>query len=96
MNYAVLLHKVQRYKYLDGKTLNEVEREALEVVHLYELIQVNAQHLESYHQVLPKNKLVQLSNDILLILWIGFVKVLNQFSLDQALLVESFLVFKDL
>lgn len=96
MNDVVLGKIVQRYKYLNSKPLNKVKTKALEVVHLYEFIQVHRQHLESYDQMLSEEELVQPSDNVFLILRIFIIQVLNQLCFNKTLLIQPLFVLKDL
>lgn len=92
MHDVILRQVVQRYEYLNGEALDEIEREALEVVHLDEFIKIDGQHFESDHEMLPEVKLVQSANYVLLVLGVLVVQVLYQFCFHKALLVQSFLI----
>ena len=96
MHNIVFVEVVQADQNLNGEPLDQVETESLEVVHLDELIQVHTQHLESDHQVLPEQELVQSPNDILLVFGVVVVQVFDQFGFHQTLFVQSFLVLQDL
>jgi hypothetical protein len=45
----VLLHKEESNQDLYGKALDQIQGEALEVIHLNELIEIDTKHLEGYH-----------------------------------------------
>lgn len=49
MNYAILGQVIQRDKYLNCESFDQIEWETLEVVHLYEFIEVDREHFESNH-----------------------------------------------
>lgn len=68
----------------------------MKVVHLDEVVEVDTQQFESYHQVLAEHKLVKFLYYIFLIVRIFFVKCLDQVCFDEALLVEPLLVLKHL
>ncbi len=84
---GVLAEVVEGNENLDGESLDEVEGETLEVVHLDELVQVDREHLERYHQVLPEHELVESPDDVLFVFRIPVVQVLDQLGFDQTLLV---------
>ena len=96
MDNIVFFHEVEGDEYLDSKPLDEVKAESLEVVHFYELVEVHAQQFERDNQVLPEHELVRPPNDILFVFGVSPVQVLDQLSLDQALLVQSLFVFQNL
>jgi hypothetical protein len=81
MYNTVFPHEIQGYQNLNCKTLNQAQAEALEIVHLYEIVQINAQKLKGYNKVLSENKLVKFSYNVLLVLWVFLVKHLNKFRL---------------
>ncbi len=49
MHNVVLLHKEESNENLYGESLDQIQGKALEIVHFYELIEIDAQHLKSYH-----------------------------------------------
>lgn len=56
MHDVVVAEEPQRYQKLDRKAPDQRLRNTLEVVELYELVQVHAQHFKTEHQVLPKHE----------------------------------------
>ena len=65
------------------------------MVHFNELIEIHRKHFESDHEVFAEIELIHSTDDVLFVLRILFVQVLDKFSLDETLFVESFLVFQD-
>lgn len=96
MNDVIFGQVIQRYEYLNSEPFDEIEREALEVVHFDEFVQVYGQHFERYHKMLSEVELVQAANNVLFVLRILVVQVLYQFRFHQALLVQPLFVFQDL
>ena len=58
MDDVVFSHVVKRYEDLNGETFNQRERETLKVVHLDEVVQIDAQQFEGQYQVLVEEKVV--------------------------------------
>ena len=87
MDDVVLAEVVQRYEYLNSKSFDQIQGEALEMVHLDKLIQIHTQHFEDYHQVLPKVELVDTSNNVFLIIQVFIVQMLNQLGFNETLFV---------
>ena len=54
MDDIVLVEIIQRNQNLNRKPFDQVQREALEVVHLDELIQVHRQHFKTQDQMLAE------------------------------------------
>ena len=77
MDYIVFTEEVQRYKYLNGEPLDQVEGKSLEIVHLDEFIQVHGQHFERYHQVLPEQELIMASDNIFLIFFVLIIQMFD-------------------
>ena len=96
MHDVMLAHVVKRDQDLDREPLDQAEREAQEVVHLDEVIEVDGEELEGEDQMLAEDEVVQALYDILLVFRVVSVQRFNQFRLYQALLVEAFLVLQDL
>lgn len=88
----MFLHIEEGNENLDGESLDEIERKALELVHLDKLIKVDGEHLEGHAEMASEDELVGLAYDVLLVLWVVLVEMIDQLGFDQALLVESFLV----
>ena len=94
MHNIVLIEIVQAYQYLDGKPLDQVQGEALEMIHLDELIQIDREDLERDHQMLSEDELVESPDNIFLVFRILVVEVLDQLCLNQTLFVETLFVFQ--
>ena len=67
----------------------------MEIVHLDEFIEVHGQHLESDHQVLAEQKLIQSSNYIFLIFFVLIIQMFDKLGFDETLLVQPLLVFEN-
>lgn len=93
---VVLAEEVKRYKDLNSEPLNQVQREAIEVVHFDKFVEVHGQHFKCNHEMLAERELVQAADDVLLVLSVVVVQVLDKLGLDEALLVQSGLVLQDL
>jgi len=63
------------------------------VIHFDEFVEIDREHLESDHEVLPEHKLVHSPNDVLLVIWVLFIQVSDQLGLHKTLLVQPFLIF---
>ena len=87
MDNVILAKVIQRYEYLNSKPFDQIQGESLEMVHLYELVQVYTQHFKNDHQMLSEIELINSSDDILFVVEIFIIQMLNQFSLDQSLFV---------
>lgn len=74
MYNIMFLHKEQRDQYLYRESFDQTQGKPLKIVHLYELIQIDAEHLKCDDQVLPEHELVQFADDVLFVLWVGFIK----------------------
>lgn len=96
MDYSVLTQEIQRYEDLNGESLDQIQREPLEIIHLNKFIQVHGKHLEGDHQMLSENELVQSSDYIFLVFRISIIQVLDKLCFNQTLLVKPLLVFKNL
>lgn len=96
MNNLVLVEVVETNEDLDGKSLYQVKRKALEVVHFDEFIEVDRKHFESDTEMLSEQELVMSSDYVFLVLGVMFVQVLYQSGLHQSLLIQPLLVFKNL
>lgn len=58
MNDTVLVQVVKGDKDLDCESFDKIQRKALEVIHLDELIQVDREHFKCDHEMLPEVELV--------------------------------------
>ena len=67
----------------------------MEVVHLDEVVQVDAQQLERDAEMLAEGEGVEALDDILLVFRIVLVQRLDQPGLDKTLLEESLLIFEN-
>ena len=74
---VVLAHVVQRYQNLDREPLDQAEREAQEVVHLDEVVEVDAQQLEGQDEVLAEDKVIQPLHNIFLVFGVVPVQRFN-------------------
>lgn len=89
---VVLFHVVQGDEQLDREAANQADRDALEVVALDELVEVHAQHLEGEDEVLAEDELLLDANYVLLVLWVVVAQLIQYLCLDEALLIQAFLV----
>ena len=67
MDDIVLTHIVERYEDLDREPLDQTEGEALKVVHLDEVVKVDAQQFERDAEMLAEGELVEALDDVLLV-----------------------------
>ena len=79
------MHVVQRLAYLDCEPLGQSYREALEIVILDKLIQVNTKYFENDAYMAPKSEFLFYSYNILWIFMIIIPKGLQNFNFDFAL-----------
>lgn len=73
MDDIVFSHEVQRDQNLNSESFDQTEAEALKVVHLDEVVQIDTQQFECDHQMLSKYELVQHFNDVFLIFWVFLI-----------------------
>ena len=92
----MLFHKEKRDEDLDGEAFDQVQGKALEIVHFYEFVHVNAQQLEGQAQVVAEHELRYLAHNVFLVVLVVSVKDVDQLCLDKALLVKSLFVPQDL
>lgn len=64
----------------------------MKIIHFDEIVQVDGQHFKDNDQMLSKHKLINLAHNVLFIVGIIYVQSLNEFCLDEALLVQSFFI----
>lgn len=91
----VLAHVVQGNEYLDSESLDQRQREAFEIVHLDEIVEVDTEQFERDDQMLAEDELIIPSDDILLVFRILFIKRFNKFGFYQALLIQPLFVLKN-
>lgn len=84
--------KLESLQYLDGKAPDQTLRYSLEIVAFDKLVQVHAQTLESYHEVLSEEHVVFDSDDVVLVVWVVVVQVLEDPKLNACLILELLLV----
>ena len=70
MNDLFPVQVLQRVQYLNCEPSNECQREPLEIIVLYELIQVNAQEFKGYAQMVSKVEGVVHLNNVVVLLWV--------------------------
>ena len=80
---------------MDGEPLDQAEGEALEVVHLDEVVKVDAQQLERDAEMLAEGERIEALDDVLLVLRIVLVQCLDEPGLNKTLLEESLLILED-
>ena len=80
---------------MDGEPLDQAEGEALEVVHLDEVVKVDAQQLERDAEMLAEGERIEALDDVLLVLRIVLVQCLDEPGLNKTLLKESLLILED-
>ena len=73
MHDVMLFHEEETDENLDCKAFDQIQREALKVVHLNELVEIYTKQLKGDHEMLSKYKLVVFPDDILLIFRISLV-----------------------
>ena len=91
-----LVHVVQSLQDLDAKPLGQGHREALEVVVLDELVQVDGQHLKRDEHVTPEGEVVFDPDDVLAVLSVMVPQSLQDSNLDFTLLMELLPVLENL
>ena len=74
---VVLPHVVQRYQYLDCEALNQAQAEAQEVVHLDEVVEVDAEQLEGQDEVLAEDEVIQPLHNVFLVFGVVPVQRFN-------------------
>jgi hypothetical protein len=88
----VFLHIEEGNENLYSKSLDKIERKALELVHLDKLIKIDGEHFKGHAEMASEDELVGLAYDVLLVFWVVLVEMIDQLGFDQALFVEPFLV----
>jgi hypothetical protein len=91
----VLSHVVERNEDLDGEPLDQAEREALEVVHLDEVVKVDTQQLERDTKMLAEGERIEALYDVLLVLRIVLIQCFDEPRLNKTLLEESLLILEN-
>ena len=79
MNDFVLSHVVERYQDLNRKTFDQAQGKAEEVVHLDEVVKVDAEQFKGQNQVPSEHKVVQAFHNIFLIFGIVSIQSLDEF-----------------
>ena len=77
MHNAMLFHKEERDQNLYSKSLDQIQRKALKVIHLYELIEIYREQFKCQAEMIPENELSSLFYDVFLIIRIITIKVIN-------------------
>jgi hypothetical protein len=73
----MLAHVVQGNEYLDSESLDQRQREAFEIVHLDEVVEVHTEQFKRDDQMLSEYELIIPSDNILLVFRILFIKRFN-------------------
>ena len=73
----MLAHVVQRDQNLDSEPFDETQRKALEVVHLDEVVEVDAEQFKSQAEMLSTNEMVKPFHNIFLIFWVVSIQSFN-------------------
>jgi len=92
----MLAHVVQGDEYLNGKALDQRKREAFEIIHLDEVVEIDAEKFESDAQMLSEYELIIPPDNILLVFRILFIERFDKFGFNQTLFVQPLLVLKNL
>lgn len=74
--HILLLQVLQCLEYLYCKPPYQTQRNSLEIVVLYELIQINRKQFKRYNQMLPENQIVFNSNYVVCVLWVLLFQML--------------------
>jgi len=88
-----LAQELERLKNLNGKAAYERERNALEVVILYELVQVDREELERDDQVVSEHAVVFYLNNVVLVFRVLALQVLQNAQFYTCLVLVPLLVF---
>ena len=78
MHDVVLTHVVERDQDLDCKPLYQTQREALEVIHLDEVVEVDTEQFKCQNQMFSENEMVKPFHNILLIFRIMSIQSFNE------------------
>jgi len=73
----MLAHVVQRDQNLDSEPFDETQRKALEVVHLDEVVEVDAEQFKCQAEMLSTNEMVKPFHNIFLIFWVVSIQSFN-------------------
>ena len=95
MHDVVLTHVVERNEDLDGEPFDQAQGEALEVVHLDEVVEVDAEELERDDEMLAERERVEALDDVLLVFWIVLVQCFDQPRFNETLFVQALLILED-
>ena len=87
MHNIVLSHVVERYQNLDCKTFDQTQRKAQEIVHLDEVVKVDAEQFKGQNQVPSEHEMVQAFHNIFLVFRIVSVQSLDQLRFNETLFV---------
>ena len=85
-------HVVKGDEDLDGEPLDQTQAEPLKVVHLDEVVEVDAEQFESQDEMLAENEMIKAFHNILLIFWIVLIQSGDQLRFNQTLLIQPSLV----
>lgn len=92
MHYVIVSLKFQSLQNLNRKPSYQRKANALEVVILDKLIQVNRQKLKRYQQMLSKDFKIDHPYYVILVFTIFVIKELQNTKLNTRLILESFFV----
>jgi hypothetical protein len=81
---------------LDGESLRQGHRKALEIVVLNELVQIDTQHFESNTHMTSKSKVFLNSDNIFAVIVVCISKCLQYFDLNFTLFMKFFPILQDL
>ena len=95
MHDRELVHVVQSFKDLDREALGERHREALEIIILDELVQVDTQHLEDDAHMASEREAVLDPHYVLAVVHVAIPQGLEDLDLDLSLLMELLPVLQD-
>jgi len=96
MDYAEVLHVSKCREQLDGKSSDEAIFEALVVVHLDELIQVDAVEIKDAAQMVSEYKVVSKLHHSLNVVGVALLQQEKELCLDSCLIVIFLLVLDQL
>ena len=92
MNYVKIFHVVKRHQNLDGKSANKTFWNSLEVVHLYEFVEIHGEHLKAEDQMLSEDESFDYSDDVFLIVRVSCLEFFENAGFNKTLLVQSLFV----
>lgn len=90
------LHVVQCLQDLDGESLRQGHRKALEIVVLNELVQIDTQHFESNTHMTSKSKVFLNSDNIFAVIVVCISECFQYFDLNFTLFMKFFPILQDL